>query len=102
MKRILTAIGILGLGLPAQAHEYMTLEELGAAFNWDFENAEVTTETVAPGIHVIFGVGGNILASIGDQGVLMVDSQFPEMIPRITAAISDLGGGDVDFTVNTH
>lgn len=102
MKQILAAIGIFGLGLPSQAHEYMTLEELQAAYGMDLENTEITTETVAPGIHVLFGVGGNVVAAIGDHGVLLIDSQFPEMIPRITAAISDLGGGDVDFTVNTH
>jgi len=102
MKRILTAISILSIGLPVQAHEYMSLEELGAAFGWDLANAEITTETVAPGIHVLFGAGGNVIASIGEQGVLMVDSQFPEMMPRISKTISELGGGDIDFTINTH
>jgi len=102
MNRILIATSILTLGAPAQAHEYMNLEELGAAFGWDLANAEITTETVAPGIHVLFGVGGNVIVSIGDQGVLMVDSQFPEMIPRIRASISDLGGDGIDFTINTH
>jgi len=102
MKRILTVISILGLGLPALAHEYVTLEELQAAFNMDLENTEITTANVAPGIHVLFGIGGNVVASVGDQGVLMVDSQFPQMIPRISAAIAELGGDGVDFTINTH
>jgi glyoxylase-like metal-dependent hydrolase (beta-lactamase superfamily II) len=102
MKRTLTAFSILTLGLSAQAHEYMNLDELGDAFGWDFETAEITTETVAPGMHVLFGIGGNVIVSIGDQGVLMVDSQFPQMIPRIKSVIGELGGGDIDFTINTH
>ena len=32
----------------------------------------------------------------------MVDSQFPEMIPRLQAAIHALGGENIDFTINTH
>ncbi|MGI9204322.1 MAG: MBL fold metallo-hydrolase [Woeseiaceae bacterium] len=102
MKRCLISMGFLALGLQVQAHEYVTFEELGAAFGYDLENKQIVTETVAPGIHVLFGVGGNIVVSIGDQGVLMVDSQFPEMIPRISRAIENLGGDGIDFTVNTH
>lgn len=102
MKRLLTGIGFLALGLPAQSHEYMTLDELGTAFGWDLANTQITTEAVAPGIHVFFGVGGNVVVSIGDQGVLMVDSQFPEMIPRIGKKIAELGGNNIDFTINTH
>ena len=102
MKRLLTGIGFLALGFPAQSHEYMTLDELGTAFGWDLANTQITSEAVAPGIHVLFGVGGNVIASIGDQGVLMVDSQFPEMIPRISKKITELGGDNIDFTINTH
>jgi len=98
MKRIFTAISILGLGLSAHAHEYLSLEELGL----DFENAEITTETVAPGTHVLFGIGGNVIASIGEQGVLLVDSQYSQMIPLISSAIAKLGGDHIDFTINTH
>jgi glyoxylase-like metal-dependent hydrolase (beta-lactamase superfamily II) len=102
MKRLLAGIGLLTLGVSAQSHEYLSFDELRAAFNWDFDNTEITTETVAPGIHVLFGVGGNIMVSIGDQGVLMVDSQFPQMIPRISQKITELGGNNIDFTINTH
>src|SRR5690606_35077333 len=43
-----------------------------------------------------------ILASIGEQGVLIVDNQFPEMAPKYREAIRELGGGDIDFAINTH
>jgi cyclase len=102
MNRTLTAIGFLWLGLPAVAHEYVTLDGFNAAFGIDLESIEITTETVAPGIHVLFGAGGNVVASIGEQGVLIVDSQFPEMVPRIKEKISELGGDGIDFTINTH
>ena len=65
-------------------------------------SAEITTEEVAEQRFVLFGRGGNIMASIGDQGVLIVDSQFPDMVPKYRAAIRSLGGGEIDFTINTH
>ena len=102
MRRILTAISILGFALSATAHEDVTIEAFNAAFGIDLETAEVTSETVAPGIHVLFGAGGNVLASIGDQGVFLVDSQFPQMVPRILEKVSELGGNEINFMVNTH
>jgi glyoxylase-like metal-dependent hydrolase (beta-lactamase superfamily II) len=72
----------------------VTAEQLAAA--------SITTERVGDGLHVLFGVGGNILASIGEQGVLIVDAQFPDLVPKYRAAIRELGGGEVDFAINTH
>jgi glyoxylase-like metal-dependent hydrolase (beta-lactamase superfamily II) len=51
---------------------------------------------------VLFGVGGNILVSIGANGVLIVDDQFPQMVPKYKATIGELGGGAVNFAINTH
>jgi glyoxylase-like metal-dependent hydrolase (beta-lactamase superfamily II) len=62
----------------------------------------ITTQRLADDFHVLFGVGGNILVSIGANGVLIVDSQFPQMVPKIKATIGSLGGGAVDFAINTH
>ena len=66
------------------------------------QTAEITSEAVADGRYVLFRRGGNILASIGDQGVLIVDSQFPDMVPKYQGTVRSLGGGDIDFTINTH
>lgn len=95
-------VPLLAIMPAASAHEYLSFEELTAAFGMDLENTDIRSEEVSPGLHVLFGVGGNVLVSIGEQGVLMVDSQFPEMIPRINDAIRRLGGGEIDFTINTH
>ena len=99
-----TFVGLFaGLGLSvAAADDVMTLDELLAGFGWDLETAEIRTEKVADGLYVLFGMGGNIGVSIGEDGVLIVDDQFPEMIPKVNAAIEALGGGAVDYAVNTH
>ena len=102
MKRLIAISCMLVMSLPVIAHEYLSLDEVLVAFGLDIENTEVRSEALAPGIYNLRGVGGNIVASIGDQGVLLVDSQFPEMIPRVKRAISELGGDGIDFTINTH
>jgi cyclase len=62
----------------------------------------ITTQQLGEGFHVLFGVGGNILVSIGANGTLIVDDQFPQMVPKYKAKIGELGGGAVDFAINTH
>ncbi len=77
-------------------------QRIAAAFGWDFDDVTITTETINDRLHVLFGAGGNVLVSHGDNGVLLVDDQFPELAPRLEAAIADLGGGAIDFVINTH
>jgi glyoxylase-like metal-dependent hydrolase (beta-lactamase superfamily II) len=74
----------------------------GGASAQDFSEVEIETQRLGDGLFVLFGAGGNILASIGDDGVLVVDTQFPETVPLYRAAIRELGGGDVEYVVNTH
>jgi cyclase len=79
----------------------------GAARAQDFSKAQIVTQQIGDGLYVLFGRGegviaGNILASIGDQGVLIVDTQFPEIAPKYKAAVRAVGGGDIDFVINTH
>lgn len=82
--------------------EPLNLPTLLGAFAWDMDSAEIKTESVDDNLHVLFGLGGNIGVSIGEDGVFIVDDQFPELMPKIRDAIKALGGGDVDFAVNTH
>ena len=72
------------------------------AFAWDFDKAQIVTERITDNIHVLFGLGGNILVSTGEDGVLLVDDQFPELKSKILRAIRKLGGRKVDYIINTH
>ncbi|MDE0054879.1 MAG: MBL fold metallo-hydrolase [Gammaproteobacteria bacterium] len=89
------------------ADDAMSLDVLLERFGWDFETAEVTTEQVGDGLYALFGLGGNVAVSIGTDGVLIVDDQFPEMVPKMRAAIEALGrargtGGEINYVINTH
>jgi glyoxylase-like metal-dependent hydrolase (beta-lactamase superfamily II) len=79
-----------------------------AAHAQDFSAARIVTEKIRDGFYVMFAVGegviaGNMAISIGPQGVLVVDDQFPEMAPKYKAAIRELGGAEgIAFAINTH
>ena len=68
----------------------------------DVDTTPVTSEQVAPGVHALFGVGGNVLAAIGPDGTLLVDDQFPTMVPKIVEKVRELGGDEIAFVINTH
>jgi glyoxylase-like metal-dependent hydrolase (beta-lactamase superfamily II) len=108
MKRHVTGIllaGCLALASPAAAVEeekWTKRDDLLSQFGWDLTSAEIRTQKLADGLYVLFGIGGNIAVSIGENGTLIVDDQFPELMPRIEAAITEVGGEGVDFAINTH
>jgi len=68
----------------------------------DFENAVVKTEMIAPNLYVLYGVGGNIGVSVGDDAVFVIDDQYAPMAPKIAAAIKQITDKPVKFVVNTH
>lgn len=41
------------------------------------KTTQIRPEKIAENFYVLFGVGGNIVVSIGETGTLIVDAQFP-------------------------
>lgn len=101
MRALVVALALF-LGLPASSEEPLRLEQLLEMFGYDLSATEIRTEKVADGLYVLFGAGGNIGVSVGGDGVLVVDDQFPELIPKVRAAIEAIGGGPIDYAINTH
>jgi len=57
---------------------------------------------VRDSIFMLQGKGGNIGVSIGKDGTLLIDDQFPESVPNILNAVSNLTKNPVQFLINTH
>jgi glyoxylase-like metal-dependent hydrolase (beta-lactamase superfamily II) len=74
----------------------------GAAQSPDFSKVEIRAETLAPGVAVLFGAGGNIGVSHGPDGTVLIDDQFAPLTDKIAKAVADLGGTPVKYLVNTH
>jgi glyoxylase-like metal-dependent hydrolase (beta-lactamase superfamily II) len=57
---------------------------------------------VTPGVHVLYGQGGNIGVSVGRDGLFLIDDQYANMTPRVVEALAKLGPGAPRFVLNTH
>tara|TARA_B100001758_G_scaffold238157_1_gene241025 strand:+ start:1390 stop:2325 length:936 start_codon:yes stop_codon:yes gene_type:complete len=68
----------------------------------NLETAEVTTKKVNENLFLLYGLGGNIAVSKGNDGVLIVDSQIPIIFPKIMKAIKKLSDDKIIYTINTH
>ena len=62
----------------------------------------ITTHKITDSIYMLEGRGGNIGVSVGDDGILIIDTQFADMAAPILDAIKEIQEGEIDFTVNTH
>ena len=62
----------------------------------------ITTHKVSGNIYMLEGRGGNIGISAGEDGVLVIDTQFDNMADPIRDAIKELSDGEIEFIVNTH
>lgn len=55
------------------------------------------------GTYMLVGKGGNIGLSVGDDGVLLIDSQFEQLTGKILSAIyNKITDKPVKFVINTH
>ncbi|MFN8572228.1 MAG: MBL fold metallo-hydrolase [Gemmatimonadaceae bacterium] len=66
------------------------------------DTVQITAQKLSDRVYVLFGSGGNIGLSIGDDGAFIVDDQFAPLSDRIKAAIAKLTPKPVRFVVNTH
>src|SRR5260370_6223969 len=70
----------------------------------DFSKVQIKTTKVSGNIYMLEGAGGNIAASIGEDGIVIVDDQFAPLAEKIQVALKDLKITDkpVRFVINTH
>lgn len=93
MRRLSLA---LLLTLVASAPAATTLQGQGMA------NVQIRAQQLADGVWVLFGQGGNIGVSAGEDGVFLIDDQFAPLTERILAAIAEITDEPVRFVFNTH
>lgn len=62
----------------------------------------VTATRLGENLFLLVGAGGNMAASVGEDGVLLVDSDYEHMNRKLRDAIATVKGGQVRYLVNTH
>lgn len=68
----------------------------------DFEKVQIQTIKVVDGVYMLRGAGGNIGISAGEDGILMIDTQFAELMEKIKSAIAEINRDPIRIVLNTH
>ena len=70
----------------------------------DFSKVQIKVTKVSGNIYMLEGAGGNIAASVGEDGIVIVDDQYAPLADKIQAALKELKITDkpVRFVINTH
>jgi len=78
------------------------LAGLAAAQDQDFSKVQMKVTKVSGNVYMLEGAGGNIGASVGDDGIVVVDDQYAPMADKIKAALKGITDKPVRFVINTH
>lgn len=68
----------------------------------DFSKVQIKVSKVAGTVYMLEGAGGNIGASVGDDGIVVVDDQYAPLAEKIQAALKGITDKPVRFIINTH
>jgi cyclase len=68
----------------------------------NFDAVEVEILPVRGGVHMLVGAGGNTTVHVGEDGVMVVDTQFAPLSAKILAAVRSLSDKPIRYVVNTH
>ena len=68
----------------------------------DFSKVNIEIIKVSGTVYMLKGAGGNIGASVGDDGIVIVDDQYAPLADKIQAALKGITDKPVRFVINTH
>lgn len=68
----------------------------------NFDNVEVQVLPVQGNVYMLVGAGVNMTVQIGNDGILVVDTEYAQMAPKVLAAIRKLSEKPILWVVNTH
>jgi cyclase len=82
----------------------LLLSQSVRAQDQDFSKVQMKVTKVSGNIYMLEGAGGNIAASVGEDGIVIVDDEFAPLAEKIAAALKNLNITDkpVRFVINTH
>ena len=68
-------------------------------------NADAVDVRILPvqgNVYMLVGAGGNVTVQVGDDGVVVVDTEFEPLVPKLMAAIRTLSDKPIHTIINTH
>jgi cyclase len=76
--------------------------KIALAQNQNFDAVQIHTLPVQGDIYMLVGAGGNITVQVGKDGVLLVDSEYPQLSGKILEAVRKISDGPLRYIINTH
>jgi cyclase len=68
----------------------------------DWSKTPVEDRDLGHGVHMLESFGGNIGVLAGDEGVLLVDAEWPQLHDKVVAAVAHISPLPIRYLVNTH
>jgi cyclase len=68
----------------------------------NFDNVELHLFPVQGNVYMMVGAGGNMTVQIGSDGVLLVDTMFAPLAPRIAAEVQKISTLPIRYIIDTH
>jgi cyclase len=68
----------------------------------NFDNVQIDTVKVRDNVYMLVGAGGNTTVFTGDDGILVVDTQFAPLSAKLLAAIRAISPAPIRYVVSTH
>jgi cyclase len=68
----------------------------------DWDKVQIKLDKLDDHVYLVQGFGGNIGAYIGDDGIVLVDTEQVQLGPKIEAALKSISDKPVKFVLNTH
>jgi cyclase len=73
-----------------------------SAQDQDLSKVEMKVTHVAGTVYMLKGAGGNIGASVGEDGIVIVDDQYAPLADKIKSALKGITDKPIRFIINTH
>ena len=87
------------LGVPAPAIQPPVPKQ--AVSTTDFDKVNITTLHVQGNVYMLAGAGSNITVQVGDDSVLVVDTEYAALSSKILAAIKQISNKPIRYILNT-
>jgi cyclase len=68
----------------------------------DWDKVQIKTTDLGNNTYMLEGQGGNITVAVGNDGIIMVDTQFAPLSDKIKAAIKTISPLPIKYVINTH
>ncbi len=87
---VLVLLSFAGLPLPAQQPQP------------DWDKVQIKLQKLDDHVYLVQGFGGNIGAYVGDDGIVLIDTEQVQLGPKIDAALKTVSQSPVKYVLNTH